>query len=311
MNQFGFESTTDDVLEGIDLQGKQVVVTGATSGLGLETARSLASKGADVVIMGRNETKLQDAKALLLDMGLSGSIDSEKIDLADLESVRAAAGSLLKRYSKVDILVNNAGVMVCPLGRTKQGFEMQFGTNHIGHFLFTCLLAPALIAAAPSRVVNLASSGHRIAPLDLEDVNFESKPYNKWLAYGASKSANVLFAVGLDSHLKSKNVRAYAVHPGVIQTDLMRHFSPEDAAMFEKPVEPFKLVAQGAATGVRAATSPDLANNGGVYLKNCQIAEVDDSPDMAGGVKSYAVSPENAERLWTISEELVGEKFAW
>ena len=304
---FGFESTTDEVLDGIDLTGRTVVVTGATSGLGLETARALASKGADVTITGRSQDKLDDAVAQLNEMGLPGAIDTAVLELGDLDSVRSCAKELLARLDRIDVLVNNAGVMVCPLGRTTQGFETQFGTNHLGHFLLTGLLAPLLVAAAPSRVVNLASSGHRVADLDLDDPNWESREYDRWDAYGGSKTANVLFSVGLDARLKDKGVRSYAVHPGMIMTPLARHMVPEDLQVFSGETEPFKEVPQGAATTVLAATSPALADTGAVYLADCQIADVDDTDAVSWGVKSYAIDPARADRLWTVSEALVGE----
>lgn len=308
---FGFESTTDDVLEGVDLTGRIVVVTGATSGLGLETARALASKGAEVTITGRSQEKLDDAVAQLRDMNLPGAISTAVLELGDLESVRSCAKDLLATLDRIDVLVNNAGVMVCPLGRTAQGFETQLGTNHVGHFLLTGLLAPLLIAAAPSRVVNLASAGHRLADLDLDDPNWESRDYDRWAAYGGSKTANVLFSVGLDARLKDKGVRSYAVHPGMIMTPLARHMVPEDLQMVQGETEPFKEVPQGAATTVLAATSPALADTGGAYLADCQIADVDDTDAVSWGVRSYAMDPTRADRLWAVSEALVGETFSF
>jgi NAD(P)-dependent dehydrogenase (short-subunit alcohol dehydrogenase family) len=308
-SEFGARSTTEDVLEGVDLTGRRAVVTGATSGLGLETARALASRGAEVVILGRSEEKLAAAERHLAEQDVTGAVRTSTLDLDDLDNVRASADTLLSRFDAIDILVNNAGVMVCPYGTTAQGFETQFGTNHLGHFLFTCRLAPALVAGAPCRVINLASSGHRAAPLDFDDPNFQKRPYEKWSAYGGSKTANVLFTVALDARLKSKGVRALAVHPGMIATDLGRHLTGEDMSMFAEPPERFKTIPRGAATTVWAATSPELQDVGGVYLADCQIAEVNDTDDPARGVKSYAISPEDAERLWHLSETLVGETF--
>ena len=308
-NAFGFETTTEEVLEGIELSGKLAVITGATSGLGLETARALASKGAKVVILGRNPEKLKNAENVLSDMNLAGEIDTALLDLADLDNVRVAAEHLLQRYTKIDILVNNAGVMICPFGHTKQGFETHFGTNHMGHFLFTCLLVPALRAAASARVINLASAAHRIAPVDFDDPNFENRNYEKWVAYGNSKTANVLFSVALDARLKDSSVRSLAVHPGMILTDIARHITEEEAALMQEAPEPFKTVPQGAATSVWAATSPDLRDEGAKYLANCQIAPLDDSDAPIGGVKPYALCKDNAERLWSLSERLLGEQF--
>ncbi len=311
MASFGPNSTTSEVIEGISLAGKTAVVTGATAGLGIETSRALASAGARVVMVGRNQEKLREAAGQLRGIGLAGSLETALMDLTDLDSVRTAAQDLLAKYSTINILVNNAGIMVCPLGHTKQGFEMQFGTNHMGHFLFTCLLAPALIAGAPARVVSLSSSGHHIADIDLDDPNFEVTEYEKWRAYGASKTANALFAVGLDARLKSKGVRSYAVHPGVIQTDLGRHMDDEDKARFNNPGRVFKTIPQGAATSVWAATAPDLADKGAIYLEDCRIAGPAESPESRAGYAAHALDPEKADRLWQVSEALAGEKFCW
>ncbi len=309
MSKFKFESSTYEVLADVNLEGKIVVVTGGASGLGFETARALASKGAHVVLVGRNAENLEMAKIQLMRFGLT-KVDSELMDLEDLDSVNVAAQSLLSRYPKIDILVNNAGIMACPLARTKQGFESQFGTNHLSHFLFTCLLAPSLIAAGEARVVNLSSSAHHGGTVNFEDPNFETAPYDKWVAYGASKTANALFAVGLNARLKSKGVLSFAVHPGMIATGLGRHLVPEDLAMFTAAPEPFKTEPQGAATSVWAATASELTDKGGSFLANCQVAEINDGPKHVG-VKSYATSMEGADKLWVISEALVGSTFSW
>ena len=311
MSDFNSQSTTDEVLQGISLAGKTAVVTGATSGLGLETARALASVGAKVVILGRNKDKLAKAENELKSLSLAGDIETGVLDLCDLDQVRESAADLLSRFSEIHLLINNAGVMVCPLGRTAQGFEMQFGTNHVGHFLFTCLLMPALLKAAPARIVNLASAGHRISDINLDDPNYESTDYEKWTAYGASKTANVLFSVGLDQRLKDRGIRSYAVHPGAIETELSRHMGDQDRAFVEKSSVQNKTIPQGAATSVVAATSPELEGQGGVYLDDCQVAEINDQQGVPGGVKSYALDAERADKLWTISEGLVGETFSW
>jgi NAD(P)-dependent dehydrogenase (short-subunit alcohol dehydrogenase family) len=309
MSKFGFESSTYEVLAGVNLEGKQVIVTGGASGLGFETARALGSKGAQVVLVGRNAEKLEMAKMQLASLGQT-KVDTELMDLGDLNSVRVAAESLLNRYPKIDILVNNAGIMACPLARTKQGFESQFGTNHLAHFLFTCLLTPSLIAAGTARVVNLSSSAHHDAAVNFEDPNYETTPYHKWVAYGASKTANALFAVGLNARLQSQGVLSYGVHPGMIATGLGRHLVPEDFALFAAAPEPFKTEPQGAATSVWAATAPELADKGGRFLANCQVAQINDGPKHLG-VKTYATTQENADKLWKISEELVGATFSW
>ncbi len=228
MSAFGFQSTTDEVCAGVDLSGKQAVITGASSGLGVETARALAQCGAAVLMVARDAQKLDAAAAQVREAVPGASVDTALLDLADLDSVRAGAADILARAPSIDLLINNAGVMACPLLRTAQGFEMQFGTNHLGHFLLTGLLAPALVAAAPSRVINLSSAGHRFAPVDMDDPNYTHRDYEKWQSYGQSKTANALFSVGLDRRLQDRGVRAFAVHPGMIMTELSRHMVPED-----------------------------------------------------------------------------------
>jgi NAD(P)-dependent dehydrogenase (short-subunit alcohol dehydrogenase family) len=322
MSELGFHSTADEVLAETALDDTVALVTGASSGLGLETARALAARGARVVMLARDRDKLEQAAAVIESQGLPGRLDTALLDLADLERVRGAAATLLDLYPRVDLLINNAGVMACPLGRTAQGFERQFGTNHLGHFLFTCLMAPALLEGArqgaDARVVNLSSAAHRFAAVDFEDPNYRQRDYDKWQAYGQSKTANILFTVALDRRLAGQGVRAFAVHPGMIQTELGRHLDEADiAAIRERAASAvsedgaelgFKTIPQGAATTVYAATSADLAGQGGQYLEDCHVARVA-SEDSAGGVQSYATDPELAERLWHLSEELVGESF--
>ncbi|TXS89255.1 SDR family NAD(P)-dependent oxidoreductase [Parahaliea maris] len=330
MAEFGFASTTDEVLEGISLEGRLALVTGASSGLGLETCRALAARGATVVMLARSREKLDAAIAVLEAEELPGQIDSALLDLADLDKVRNSAATLLDLYPQVDLLINNAGVMACPLQRTAQGFEMQFGTNHLGHFLFTCLMAPALMAAAAAgsepRVINLSSGGHRFGAFNFDDPNYREREYEKWRAYGESKTANVLFSVGLDARLAPLGVRVFAVHPGMIMTELGRHMDEADmeairaraasrsaASGQETGGEPrslFKSIPQGAATSVYAATSPALAGIGGRYLEDCHLAE-EAGKETAGGVESYATDPALAEQLWQLSEALVGESFTF
>ncbi len=313
MREFGFESTTDDVLEGISLDDKVVLVTGATAGLGIETTRALAAAGAKVVMLGRNPEALALEAANLGDLGLAGQVDTQTVDLASLDSVRESAAAILAAYPRIDVLINNAGVMACPLQRTADGFEMQFGTNHLGHFLLTCLIAPSLLAGAPARVINLSSTGHKLSNVNLEDPNYQQRDYDKWVAYGESKTANVLFSVALDQRLRARGVRSLAVHPGVIMTKLSRHLSEADIENLinsapEGESLDWKSVEQGAATSVWAATAPELADKGALYLENCQIA-VPAEPGQGGGVEAYALDPETAERLWRLSEQLVGQQF--
>ncbi|MBE9537586.1 MAG: SDR family NAD(P)-dependent oxidoreductase [Proteobacteria bacterium] len=313
MSTFNAESTTNDVIQGISLSGKVAVVTGASSGLGVETVRILAGAGATVLMLARNKDKLQGVAQDLREANPGASIDTEIVDLADLDSVRRAAAAIVDKYPAIDILINNAGVMACPLARTAQGFEMQFGTNHLGHFLFACLLVPALTNSA--RVISLSSGGHKFGRMDFDDPNYQQRNYEKWSAYGQSKTANALFAIGLDDRLKSRGVRALAVHPGVIMTELSRHMAKEDfdllsARLPEGQEMTLKSVEQGAATSVWAATSPALAGEGGVYLEDCHIAQAA-TPEGEGGVESYALDHADADRLWVLSEELVGQVFTF
>lgn len=239
------------------------------------------------------------------------------MDLADLDSVRRAVAQLGKRTARIDMLVNNAGIMACPLAYSRTGCELQFATNHIGHFLFSCLLAPALAAAGSSRVVTLSSSAHKYTPVDFDDLHFRRKPYDKWLAYGQSKTANILFALEFGRRLQDQGVRSFAVHPGVIVTNLIRHLDEgdfrhmkaESAAKRTRMV--FKTVPQGAATSVWAATSPDLAGQNGLYLEDCGIAPEVTPGNHDSGYLAYARDGEAAGRLWQVSEEIVGERFAW
>ncbi len=314
MSSFGAQSTADEVLAGQDLTGKTVFVTGGASGIGQEAARAMAAKGAHVVIAARNLEKLDEAlKAIRSDTG-SETVESIVLDLASLDSVRACADAANQRLDKIDLLINNAGVMACPLSRTADGFEMQFGTNHLGHFLLTSRLMPLVEKGQDKRVVNLSSRAHHIAPSNLDDPNFESADYDPWLSYGQSKSANVLFSVGLEQRYSDKGIHAYAVHPGGIMTNLGRHLTEEQSAALLKRVQEsdsefaWKTIEQGAATSCWAATAPDVEGKGGVYCEDCHVAEVDNH-SAAGGVRSYALDQDSAETLWSLSEELVGETF--
>jgi NAD(P)-dependent dehydrogenase (short-subunit alcohol dehydrogenase family) len=311
MKQFDGTSTTDQVIEGISLTDKRAVVTGASSGLGVETCRVLAGAGATVIMVARDEAKLREVKEELLRQQPEADLHVQRMDLADFESVRSAATEILLYHSEIQLLINNAGVMASPLMRTAQGFEMQFGTNHLGHFLFTGLLAPALIDGAPGRVVNLSSAGHKFAPFNFADPNYNEREYDKWQSYGESKTANILFTVGLDQRTRERGLRAFAVHPGVIATNLSRHMEEADyeTLMARRPAGEeleFKSVEQGAATSVWAATSPALSGRGGIYLEDCQIARTA-SGEGGSGVESYAVDAAAAEKLWQLSEELVGQ----
>ena len=310
-SRFGAETTTHEVAEGIDLSGRVALITGGSSGLGQETARTLAKKGARVTLTARDVAKGEAVAAAIRASTGNPQVEVEALELGSLADIRACAARVLGRHPRLHILVDNAGVMACPFGHTADGFELQFGSNHLGHFLFTCLLAPALRAGAPSRVVSVSSRGHHLSPVVFDDLQFASRPYHKWLAYGQAKTANVLFAVGLERRLGAQGVHANALHPGAIVTELGRHLQAEDFEFLSSRNRgmQFKSVEAGAATSVFAATAPELEGRGGLYLEDCHVAAVNDAADALDGVKSYAVDPDNAERLWRVSEELVGERF--
>jgi len=310
---FGFETTTGEVLDGLDLTGRVAVVTGASGGLGAETARALASKGAAVTIGCRDVAKGEAAAEAIRTSTGNDKIAVAELDLLSHDSIRRCAREVLASHPKLDLLIDNAGVMACPLERSSQGWELQFATNHVGHFLFTALLVPALEAASPSRVVVLSSAGHQRGPVDFDDLHFERKPYEKWEAYGQAKSANALFAVELDRRLRDRGVRAFAVHPGAIGTELSRHLTRDDIVELLERVENalggLKAVEAGAATSVWAATAPELDGKGGIYLEDCGIAGAAGSDSKAMGFLPHAVDPELAARLWSVTEELLGERF--
>jgi NAD(P)-dependent dehydrogenase (short-subunit alcohol dehydrogenase family) len=238
------------------------------------------------------------------------------LDLASLESVRTFADSFLAEFDQLDIFIANAGVMCPPLQHTKEGFELQFGTNHLGHFVLGCRLVPALLKASPSRVVMVSSSAHRFSDIVFDDVNYNNRPYEKWPAYGQSKTANILYAVELNRRLSSKDVTVNAIHPGAIMTELSRHLTEEDIAGLDD-VAPgggdihWKSVQAGAATSIWAATAPELEGNGGQYLEDCQISVPISSGEDEFGYATYARDPESARRLWALSEQLVGEQFSF
>jgi NAD(P)-dependent dehydrogenase (short-subunit alcohol dehydrogenase family) len=317
-HSFGATSTTDEVLQGIDLAGKRVLVTGVSAGLGVETARALASHGAEVVGAARDLSRARAATEQVRSQATrGGSLQLVQLDLASLESVRGCAEGLLAAAKPFDLIIANAGVMACPEGRTIDGFETQFGTNHLGHFVLVNRIASLLRRG--SRLVNLASAGHRYSDVDLDDPNFERSPYAEFIAYGRSKTANVLFAVEFDRRHSARGVRATAVHPGVIHTELTRHMAPgeldklirEINASQPKGAPPFswKSVPQGAATSLWAACVAGAEAIGGRYCEDCHVAHVATVPGLRSGVQPYAVDPERAQALWKKSEEWVGERF--
>jgi NAD(P)-dependent dehydrogenase (short-subunit alcohol dehydrogenase family) len=314
---FGAESTTDQVLEGVNLRGKRVLITGASAGLGVETARALAAHGAQVVGAVRNPVKGQLATEPVLraQAANGGGLTLVQLDLASLASVRACADGLLAQAEPFDLIIANAGVMACPEGRTTDGFETQFGTNHLGHFVLINRLRPLLRSG--SRVVNLSSAGHRFSDVDLDDPNFERTPYVEFLAYGRSKTANVLFAVEFDRRYKDHGIRAVAVHPGAIQTELGRYVTPQVSHQITQlPAGQdlsgtrWKSIPEGAATTVWSAVVADAPIVGGQYCEDCHVADVvPDDYGRRGGVRAYAMNPDRARALWSKSEQMVGERF--
>jgi NAD(P)-dependent dehydrogenase (short-subunit alcohol dehydrogenase family) len=321
---FGAASTTDEVLSGVNLRGKRILVTGVSAGLGIETARALAAHGADVIGAARDLKKAEVATAQVRKNAATadGSFELVALDLASLKSVRECADELLVKGQFFDVVIANAGVMATPFGHTADGFETQFGTNHLGHFVLVNRIAPLLRKG--SRLINLSSAGHRFSNVDLDDPNFERTPYEPFVAYGRSKTANILFAVEFDRRHRGRGVRAAAVHPGVIQTELARHMDPAriqaliDEISMQTAVEgkesfQWKTVPQGAATSVWAAVVAPTEAIGGKYCENCHVGEVvTDSAAISAvseGVRGYALDPNNAEALWKKSEEMVGEKF--
>ena len=323
MSEFGRDTTTDEVLEGIDLAGRRFVITGAASGLGRESARCLAAHGASVTLLARSHERAEGAVAEVGAMVPGADLEPGVADLGDLSSIRTFAESYLAGHDAVDVLINNAGVMACPFGHTADGFETQFGTNHLGHFLLTALLYPALQAGDGPRVVTLTSAGHSRADVDLDDPNFKRTEYAPWVAYGQAKTANALFARELARRAGPSGLRSFAVHPGGIITDLGRHldddlindmvdFSRRRSSAASESGESrhihFKTVEAGAATQVWAATTSDLSDHNGAYLANCGLGVLGADPGV-NGFMPYLLDDEHAAVLWELSERLVGQRF--
>jgi NAD(P)-dependent dehydrogenase (short-subunit alcohol dehydrogenase family) len=321
---FGATSTTEDVLSGVNLRNKRILVTGVSAGLGVETARSLTAHGAQVVGAARDLAKAEAATTEVRKAAAAngGSFELIDLDLASLKSVRACADKLLAKNEPFDVVIANAGIMATPFSLTMDGFESQFGTNHLGHFLFVNRIAPLIRKGG--RLVNLSSAGHRFSNVDLDDPNFERTPYDPFLAYGRSKTANILFAVAFDQRHRNRGVRAAAVHPGVIKTELARYVDPariqgmieqvtKQLADEGKPPFQWKTISQGAATSVWAGVVAPADEIGGRYCENCHIGQlVPDQVAISGiseGVRAYALDPKTAEALWKKSEQLVAESF--
>lgn len=320
----GFDafSTAQDVIAGISLAGKTIIVTGGYAGIGLETVRTFASAGAHVIVPARDVNKATRNLAGIPHTSV------EPLDLMDPASIDLFAAQFLQTGRPLDILVNNAGIMWVPLQRDARGYESQLSTNHLGHFQLTARLWPALRQAGNARVISVSSFGHHIAPFDFEDPNFEYRDYETLAGYGQSKTANNLFAVELDRRGKSHGVRAFSLHPGSVNgTDLGR-VAPmalfqqmgthdADGNIYPDVARKLKTIPQGAATTVWCATSPQLDGMGGLYCENADVADIDegniehrfDEPLTLRGVKPYSIDPENARRLWILSEELTGLTF--
>jgi NAD(P)-dependent dehydrogenase (short-subunit alcohol dehydrogenase family) len=310
---FGRETTAEEALAESDLRGKVAIATGGHGGIGLETTRVLSNAGATVVIGSRDPKKARMAVAKMK------NVEVGRLDLASPNSIDRFANEFLNSNRALDLLINNAGIMATPLTRDERGYELQFATNHLGHFQLTARLWEALKKSRNARVVALSSSGHMLSEVDFSDPNFNKRPYDKWAAYGQSKSANSLFAVELDKRGQEHGIRAFAVHPGGILTDLSRHMTDEDLRPYgiyrvngvitipdasKVPVR-FKTVEQGAATTIWAAVSPQLNGKGGVYCEDCDIAAMVPADNkLNSGVRPWAVDTAAAEALWTLSENL-------
>ena len=316
---FKAASTTNDVINGQDLTGKVAIVTGGYSGLGVETVRVFLKAGAQVIVPTRDRARAEKALAEVPGAELMD------LDLMNPTSIDAFADAFLASGRPLHVLVNNAAVMASPLLRDDRGNEAQFSTNHLGHFQLTLRLWPALCKAKGARVVAVSSRGHRYAPVDLEDPNFNNRDYDPWKSYGQSKTANALFALALDQRGKAHNVRAFSLHPGgILATNLSRHMSAEalqatgfvakDGSPIIDPETGKKTLEQGAATTVWCATSPQLNGMGGVYCEDCDISPVVSADaETVGvffpGVWPWACDPHQAEKLWQLSEKMTGVSF--
>ena len=328
MSKWNKETTTNEILEGVDLSGVKVLVTGASGGLGEETSRALAAAGASVIMAARDNTKNSEAKERILSNHSEAKLELHELNLASLQDVRSSAEEFLSKNESLDLLVNNAGIMCTPFGHTTDGFEQQFGVNHLGHYLFTGLLMPSLEKSGSSRVVCLSSGAHLICGVNLDDPMFERRDYDGWDSYGQSKSANALFAREFDRRYAEKGIHAFSVHPGMIFTELGRHMTEEDMASLmerrkaqistdedanssDNMMSP-KTVEAGAATTVWACVDDTLESQGGHYLADCQLGVPLASEDSSPGSCSMAghiLDDMAAEKLWELSEELTGGVF--
>lgn len=310
---FQAKSEPSQILEGIDLQGKVAVVTGGYSGIGLETVRALSAAGVKVYVPVRDPAKAQQNLA-----GIEGDVQQLEMDLANLDSVEAFVGQILNNETSLDLLINNAGIMACPETRVGNNWESQFTVNHIGHFVLTKGLLQALLKGNAPRVVCLSSIAHRRSDILWDDIHFAQSPYEKWTAYAQAKTANALFALGLDMKYQDQGLRAFSVHPGGILTPLQRHLPNEemqalgwtdaDGNLSEQAAAMFKTPAQGCTTTLWAATSPQLRDKGGLYCEDCDVADLatEDSPRYFC-VAPWAVNEDSANRLWDLTEEMLAQ----
>lgn len=310
MSSFSRESTAEEVVDRLDLSGQVFVITGTTSGLGEESARVLANRGAQVAMLARDPQKNLEAAERIRSSVPDADLSTHQLDLSDLASVARFSAEAADEFDRIDLLMNNAGVMCCPFGRTADGFEMQFGTNHLGHFALTVRLLPLLQQADQPRVVTLSSGGHRISDVDLEDPNFEHTPYDPWVAYGRSKTANVHFAAELARRFGDQ-ILSVSVHPGAIPTKLGRHMTTEMIEGMRERAKAssssgqglqYKSLESGAATQVWGATAPEIAENNGKYLADCNVAEPGTGEI---GYAPHIYNPATEAALWELSERLV------
>jgi NAD(P)-dependent dehydrogenase (short-subunit alcohol dehydrogenase family) len=307
---FGAHTTASEVLDGIDLTGRLAVVTGGYSGLGLEATRALSAAGAHVVVPARRPDAAKEALDGIDD------VETDALDLGDLDSVAAFADRFLASDRAIDMMIDNAGIMATPETRVGPGWEAQFATNHLGHFALVNRLWPAIARGRDARVVSVSSRGHHRSPVRFDDLDWRAEPYDQWKAYGQAKTANILFAVHLDALGAAHGVRAFALHPGGIMTPLQRHLERDEMVALgwiDEHGEPtpqaaasFKTPEAGASTEVWAATSPQLAGRGGLYLEDCEVAEVAGAGNTSNGVRDYAIDPDAAARLWAVSAERTG-----
>jgi NAD(P)-dependent dehydrogenase (short-subunit alcohol dehydrogenase family) len=311
MSAFGFETTALEVVKGHDLSGYEVIVTGGASGLGTETVKALASVGARVTLAARDVTKAQAVADELMKSLNVKTIEVEQLDLTSIKNINAFVQRYLAKDRPLNILINNAGIMACPEGKTADGFELQIGTNHFGHFALFKGLIPALKAGKAksrknSRVVSVGSLAHVRQAVDCNDLHWKTRDYDKWLAYAQSKTANSLFSVELTRRYQSEGIVSNSLHPGVIQTNLGRHMDEADLEMMKGRPYKFKTVPQGASTQVWAAISAEFENIGGLYLNDTQIGQLGTLEEVGqnqSGYLAHAVDPEAATKLWDLTEK--------